>query len=76
MRPQCPGSFHPAKPDLPSYATVGTCQHPDCEQTLAVDTAGRMRAHKLPSAHQLQRRREYLAYKQRAVSGHLHEQSP
>jgi hypothetical protein len=30
---------------------------------LAVDRLGRMRAHKLPSDRQLQRRREYLEYK-------------
>jgi hypothetical protein len=76
IRGDCPGSFQPAKPDLTSFATVGTCPHPECGMVLAVDKLGRMRAHKLPSQRQLERRREYLAYKQRNVSEQPHEVTP
>jgi len=68
MRENCPGSFHSAKPDLPSYATVGEC--PDCEMRLAVDRQGRMRQHKAPSPKQLARRAEYLAYKAQSAKPH------
>ena len=63
IRGDCPGSSQPAQPetDGPKVPTTGRC--PECDMLLGVDLLGRMRAHKLPSERQLQRRREYLEHK-------------
>jgi hypothetical protein len=59
-RDYCQGSGKPAKPDVRSFGVTGVC--PECDMRLAIQPDGRMRQHKLPSARQLERRREYLTH--------------